>query len=114
MKIKNFDGDWKSKDFETDSWVESCNNKKIDKRDKTIDGILDINKDEEEDGGKLSYEIPLKNLIKYSDEDIKPLLSFLREINSNWDCDEDAHRYNTICRCCDAEKTLNEWLGKHK
>lgn len=42
----------------------------------------------------------------YSKEEIKPLLSFIREIKDNWDCDEDSHKYNTICRCCDAEKTL--------
>jgi len=49
-----------------------------------------------------------------SEDEIKPLLSFLREIKDNWDCDEDAHRYNTTCRCCNAEKTLNEWFNKHK
>jgi hypothetical protein len=49
---------------------------------------------------------------KYSDEDIKPLLSFLREIKTNWDCDNDAHKYNTICRCCDAENILNQWFQK--
>lgn len=50
----------------------------------------------------------------YSEEEVKPLLSFIREIKENWDCDDDAHKYNTICRCCDAEKTLYEWFEQHK
>jgi hypothetical protein len=50
----------------------------------------------------------------YSEEDIKPLLSFIKEIKENWDCDDDAHKYSTICRCCDAEKTLDEWFEKFK
>jgi hypothetical protein len=48
----------------------------------------------------------------YSEEKVKPLLSFIREIKENWDCDEDSHKYNTICRCCDAEKTLIEFKNK--
>jgi hypothetical protein len=51
---------------------------------------------------------------KFSEENIKPLLSFIKEIKENWDCDDDAHKYNTICRCCDAEKTLDEWFKQFK
>ncbi len=48
----------------------------------------------------------------YSEEEVKSLLSFIREIKDNWDCDEDSHKYNTICRCCDAEKTLEQFKKK--
>lgn len=30
----------------------------------------------------------------------------LRSIRDNYDCDEDAHRYGTPCRCCIARETL--------
>jgi hypothetical protein len=36
-------------------------------------------------------------------EEVDLLRQFARSIRDNWDCDEDAHRYNTPCRCCDAE-----------
>lgn len=35
------------------------------------------------------------------------LKEFIKDINENWDCDIDAHRYNTICRACEAGKLLN-------
>jgi hypothetical protein len=31
----------------------------------------------------------------------------LKEIRDNFDCDNDAHRYGSTCRCCLAEKTLD-------
>ena len=30
----------------------------------------------------------------------------MEEIRDDFDCDNDAHRYGTTCRCCLAEKTL--------
>ena len=38
--------------------------------------------------------------------DIATLRSFADGVLSNYDCDSDAHRYNTACRCCDAAKVL--------
>lgn len=38
--------------------------------------------------------------------DFDALQEFARDIRDNWDCDEDAHRYGTRCRCCEAEKIL--------
>lgn len=32
------------------------------------------------------------------------LLEFVKECYRSWDCDEDAHKYNTLCRSCEAEK----------
>lgn len=34
--------------------------------------------------------------------------AFARSIRDNWDCDADAHKYGTPCRCCEAEKLLGE------
>jgi hypothetical protein len=50
----------------------------------------------------------------YSEEEIKPLLSFIRGIKHNWDCDKDSYKYGTGCRCCDAEKILRDWFEKVK
>lgn len=38
--------------------------------------------------------------------EIARLREFVREIRDDWDCDTDAHRYGTSCRCCDAEKLI--------
>jgi hypothetical protein len=46
-------------------------------------------------------------LIKYFEE----LKELARDINENYDCDFDAHRYNTSCRACEAGKIL-ESLSK--
>ena len=40
-------------------------------------------------------------------EQKKLLISFIEDIAENWDCDDDSHRYNTICRKCEAEKLLS-------
>lgn len=32
----------------------------------------------------------------------------LRSIRDNYDCDSDAHKYNTECRCCLAFEVLGE------
>ena len=34
------------------------------------------------------------------------LEGFVRDVRDNWDCDSDAHRYDTSCRCCMAAKLL--------
>jgi hypothetical protein len=38
---------------------------------------------------------------------LEELEDFVRDCRDNWDCDEDAHKYNTICRCCEAKKLLS-------
>lgn len=35
---------------------------------------------------------------------IEELMELARDCYMNWDCDSDAHKYNTICRACEAEK----------
>lgn len=37
---------------------------------------------------------------------VKVLDEFALSMRDNWDCDRDAHYYNTPCRCCEAEKVL--------
>ena len=34
------------------------------------------------------------------------LTRFALNIRDGWDCDEDAHRHRTLCRCCEAEKLV--------
>jgi hypothetical protein len=34
------------------------------------------------------------------------LTRFVLNIRDGWDCDEDAHRHRTLCRCCEAEKLV--------
>jgi hypothetical protein len=34
------------------------------------------------------------------------LTRFALNIRDGWDCDEDAHRHRTPCRCCEAEKLV--------
>lgn len=39
---------------------------------------------------------------------IKKQVDFIRDIATNWDCDQDSHTYNTPCRKCEAIKLLKE------
>lgn len=39
---------------------------------------------------------------------LKCAVDFAENIRDGWDCDSDSHRYNTPCRCCEAEKLLAE------
>jgi len=48
----------------------------------------------------------------YSEEDIKPLIDFIKDCEFNWDCDEDSHRYNTPCRVCEAQKVIEQFKKK--
>lgn len=36
------------------------------------------------------------------------MLRFLRDIHTNFDCDNDAHKYNTMCRACEAGNIWRE------
>jgi hypothetical protein len=37
---------------------------------------------------------------------VRTLEEALREVRDNWDCDEDAHKHGTRCRCCVARSAL--------
>lgn len=34
------------------------------------------------------------------------IMSFIRDISCNYDCDDDAHKYGTTCRACEAKALL--------
>ena len=38
--------------------------------------------------------------------EIEQLREFARYIRDNYDCDADAHKYGTPCRCCEARHLL--------
>jgi hypothetical protein len=40
--------------------------------------------------------------------DNERLKAVLREFRDNWDCDEDAHKHGTRCRCCVAKDALDK------
>jgi len=46
----------------------------------------------------------LTDQIKNSVAALLAARDFARGIRDGWDCDSDAHRHNTSCRCCDAAK----------
>lgn len=42
---------------------------------------------------------------------VPDLLDFARDVASNYDHDEDAHKYGTRCRECEAEKVISKAEG---
>jgi len=44
--------------------------------------------------------------LRAAEAEVARLRAVLRNVRDNYDCDEDAHRYGTICRCCDARAAL--------
>lgn len=47
-------------------------------------------------------------VITLKKEERDMLLDFVKDIATNYDCDIDTHRYNTSCRCCDANNILSK------
>jgi len=39
---------------------------------------------------------------------VKLLEEFIRDCAVNWDCDSDSHRYDLLCRKCEAKKIFVE------
>lgn len=46
--------------------------------------------------------------LRAAEAEVERLRGVLRNVRDNYDCDEDAHRYGTICRRCDARAALGE------
>ena len=46
--------------------------------------------------------------VRKMEERIKRLEEFTKTIENDFDHDEDAHRYGTMCRVCDAAELLRE------
>lgn len=56
------------------------------------------------------YRLPIYETLVTENERLRARVSllenFVRCTRDNWDHDEDAHRYDTPCRVCDAELLL--------
>lgn len=39
---------------------------------------------------------------------VEVLTAFAKDCIDDFDCDSDAHKYGTMCRCCSADKILSE------
>lgn len=53
-----------------------------------------------------------KATLKESELQIRDLMDFTRNIETNYDCDGDAHKYNTNCRACAARKLREKYTEK--
>lgn len=65
------------------------------------------------DDPKTPCECPPETVAAY----VAELKHALRDIASNWDHDEDGHKYNTSCKICLAEKVLGlppTWEGPYQ
>lgn len=59
--------------------------------------------------GEVVIDIPrLLAHIAALEEESKRYKEVLRDVRDNYDCDSDAHKYGTTCRCCAAEEVLAE------
>ena len=72
-------------------------------------GIIPNFNDGFEQGVKWQQE---QNKNKFSEEEVKLLIDFVKDCATNWDCDNDSHKYNTPCRMCDAQKVLEQFKKK--
>lgn len=46
--------------------------------------------------------------LKKAENVARRLVAFAKDVRDNFDCDADAHRYGTMCRCCEAGAVLSE------
>jgi hypothetical protein len=46
--------------------------------------------------------------LRAAEAELERLRGALRNVRDGYDCDEDAHKYGTICRRCDARAALGE------
>ena len=59
-----------------------------------------------------NFACQLERELNEANDRIKRLEEFARTIENDFDHDEDAHRYGTTCRVCDAEDLLKETKAK--
>ena len=57
--------------------------------------------------GELDIYVKQANVILSLLSVIKKKDEALRDIANNFDCDSDAHKYRTSCRCCEAKKAIS-------
>ena len=58
-----------------------------------------------------NFIMGFQKALELMENELKQLREFARDCAKNWDCDSDGHKYNTGCRCCEAETLLQqtEW-----
>jgi hypothetical protein len=61
-----------------------------------------------DDGAIWETGCDIERELNAAQQRIKRLEEFARTIENDFDHDEDAHRYGTTCRVCDAEDLLKE------
>ena len=59
-----------------------------------------------------NFACQLERELNAANDRIKRLEEFARTIENDFDHDEDAHRYGTTCRVCDAKDLLKETKAK--
>ena len=57
--------------------------------------------------------VGMKDQIEQLTKEMDEAVMILKDIRDNYDCDKDAHKYGTSCRCCMAAKFLST-LSKDK
>jgi hypothetical protein len=65
-----------------------------------------------DDGAIWQTGCDIERELNAANDRIKRLEEFARTIENDFDHDEDAHRYGTTCRVCDAEDLLKETKTK--
>jgi len=65
-----------------------------------------------DDGAIWETGCDIERELNAAQQRIKRLEEFARTIENDFDHDEDAHRYGTTCRVCDAEDLLKETKAK--
>jgi len=82
----------------------------VDDFNELVEGIAKLEKEIEEHcetKGKLGKQVfALTKRVDELVEERKGFKDFIRDCYMNWDCDDDAHKYNTTCRACEAEKLI--------
>jgi hypothetical protein len=50
----------------------------------------------------------LSNIRSAAEEKAEEVIEFVEIVRDHFDCDEDAHKYDTFCRCCEAKELLEK------
>lgn len=53
----------------------------------------------------------VKTICNLDPNKVKEYENFITYIRDNFDCDQDAHKYGNMCRCCAAEKLIPKGLN---
>lgn len=73
-----------------------------------IDGMREGLEEPEFIGDCMRHFRELTDALTEASRSHERIVSFIKDVESNWDCDSDGHRYNTGCRCCEAARLLKD------